>query len=97
MVCQTLCLRRRLFDREKNNSLKNKVSQLPEARISCLFGQVLNLRPKHILPVTNCVGNTNQRYVQDDAKTEWQAEADKSFGPITVEEVRMLFCRHNNL
>ncbi|XP_076236005.1 uncharacterized protein LOC143180276 [Calliopsis andreniformis] len=84
VMCQTLCLRRRFFEKEKSNSLRNKFYQLPEARISYLFGQVLNLRPKHILPVTNCVGNNNKQYAQDNTDTEWKA--DKPFGPITIEE-----------
>ena len=84
VVCQTLCLRRRLFEKEKNDSLKSKLSGLPEARISHTLGQVLNLRPKHILPVTNCVGNNSKRYVQEDAEVEWKA--DRPFGPITIEE-----------
>ncbi|XP_053977807.1 uncharacterized protein LOC128875871 [Hylaeus volcanicus] len=84
VVCQTLCLRRRLFEKEKCDFLKSKLSQFSDTRITYLFGQVLNLKPKHILPVTNCVGNNNKKHIQEDAETEW--EADKPFGPITIEE-----------
>ncbi|XP_043261644.1 uncharacterized protein LOC122402698 [Colletes gigas] len=84
MVCQTVCLRRRLFGKEKSESLQSKLSQFSEARFSYLFGQVLNLKSKHILPVTNCVGNNNKKYVQEDSEVEWKA--DEPFGPITIEE-----------
>ncbi|XP_076750614.1 uncharacterized protein LOC143423284 [Xylocopa sonorina] len=83
VVCQTLCLRRRLFEKEKIDSIKSKLSQIPEARTSYLLDQVLNLRPKHILPLFNCIGS-NKIYAQDTPEGEW--EADKPFGPITIEE-----------
>ncbi|XP_003706329.1 uncharacterized protein LOC100883519 [Megachile rotundata] len=83
VVCQSLCLRRRLFENEKPDLLKNKLSQLPEARISYLFGQVLNFKPTNILPVINCVGNS-KIYAQENSDPNWKA--DKPFGPITIEE-----------
>lgn len=83
VVCQTLCLRRRLFENEKTDFLKNKLSQFPEARISYLFGQVLNFKPTNILPLINCLGN-NKIYAQENNEANW--EADKPFGPITIDE-----------
>ncbi|XP_029052241.1 protein SHC1-like [Osmia bicornis bicornis] len=83
VVCQTLCLRRRLFENEKTDSLKNKLSQFPEQRIFSLFGQVLNFKPTNILPAINCVGN-NKIYAQENTESDWKAE--KPFGPITIEE-----------
>ena len=90
VVCQTLCLRR-FFEKEKT-SLKNKLLQVPHT--SYLIDQVRNLRPKHILPIINCIGN-NKIYAQENDEAEWKSE--KPFGPITIEEVTMLFCRHYNL
>ncbi|KAG7206480.1 hypothetical protein KM043_003825 [Ampulex compressa] len=84
VVCQTLCLRRRVFEKEKNESLRDKVLQLSEARVSYLFGQVLDRQPKYFLPIINCVGKGNIKYAQEERSTEWKA--DKPFGPITIEE-----------
>nr|XP_033330651.1 uncharacterized protein LOC117222826 [Megalopta genalis] len=84
VVCQTLCLRRRIFEKEKTDSIKSKLPQYPEARTSYLFGQVLNLSPKHVLRVTECAGNNNKKYVQEKTESEWNA--GKPFGPITIEE-----------
>lgn len=90
MVCQALCLRRRFFEKEKD-PIKNNLHQYSETRVSYLLGQVRNLRPKHILSV-NCAGGNKEKHVLEETQTEW--ERDKPFGPITIEEVRMLFCRH---
>ncbi|KAK1135723.1 hypothetical protein K0M31_000304 [Melipona bicolor] len=80
VVCQTLCLRR-FFEKEKTDSLKNKLLQVPHT--SYLIDQVRNLRPKHILPIINCIGN-NKIYAQENDEVEWKSE--KPFGPITIEE-----------
>uniref|UniRef100_V9IFX1 Death ligand signal enhancer n=1 Tax=Apis cerana TaxID=7461 RepID=V9IFX1_APICE len=82
VVCQTLCLHRRLFEKEKTDSLKNKLLQVPETYNSYLFDQVLNLKP-HVLPLINCIGNS-KIYAQENNEEEWKA--DKPFGPITNEE-----------
>ncbi|XP_076650847.1 uncharacterized protein LOC143357968 [Halictus rubicundus] len=84
VVCQTLCLRRRIFEKEKTDSIKTKLCQYPDARASYLFGQVSNLNPKHLLRVTECAGNNNKKYVEEETELEWNAS--KPFGPITVEE-----------
>ncbi|KOC67332.1 Death ligand signal enhancer [Habropoda laboriosa] len=83
VVCETLCLGRRISEKEKRDSLKNKRIQVSEACISDLIGQVLNLRPKHILPIINCVGSS-KIYAQENTEAEWKP--DKPFGPITIEE-----------
>ncbi|XP_017876907.1 uncharacterized protein LOC108623112 [Ceratina calcarata] len=83
VVCQSLCLRRRLFEKEKDLKFKSKLSQIPETRTSYLISQVLNLRPKHILPSINCIGN-NKIYAQENSESDWYP--DKPYGPITVEE-----------
>lgn len=93
MVCQTLCLRRRLFEKENVDSLKNILLQVPEVHTSYLLDQVLSLKPKHILPIINCIAN-NKIHAQENNEAEWKPE--KPFGPITIEEVTMLFCRHYN-
>ncbi|XP_031836153.1 uncharacterized protein LOC116428542 [Nomia melanderi] len=82
VVCEALCLRRRFFEKE-TDPIKNKLYQYSETRVSYLLDQVLNLRPKHILPV-NCAGDNKKKYVQEETQTEW--ETDKPFGPITIEE-----------
>lgn len=66
---------------------------MPETYNSYFFDQVLNLKP-HVLPLINCIGN-NKIYAQENNEEEWKA--NKPFGPITNEEVRMLFCRHYNI
>lgn len=83
VVCQSLCLRRRLFEKEKDLKLKSKLSRIPETRTSHLINQVLNLRPKHILPSINCIGN-NKIYAQENCDSDWNP--DKPYGPITIEE-----------
>lgn len=60
--------------------------------------QILNLEPKSILPVcvaTNCVDNSNKKSKLQDSDSQWSAA--KPFGPITLEEVRMLLCRNYTL
>lgn len=84
VVCQTLCLRRRIFEKEKTDSIKSKLCPYSEARVSYLFGQVSNLNPKHLLRVTECAGNSNKKYAQEETELEWKAS--KPFGPITIEE-----------
>ncbi|XP_071862419.1 uncharacterized protein [Bombus fervidus] len=83
VVCQTLCLRRRFFEKEKVDSLKNKLLQVPEVHTSYLLDQVLNLKPKHILPIINCIIN-NKIHAQENNEAEWKPE--KPYGPITIEE-----------
>ncbi|KAG5330896.1 SKT5 protein, partial [Acromyrmex heyeri] len=89
VVCQTLCLRNRIFDRDSAETLKSKLHDY--SGISFILMQLLNLHPRKILPVTNCVG-TSKKISNQDSNSQWTAE--KPFGPITIEEVRMLFCRH---
>lgn len=54
VVCQTLCLHKRIFDKNNKENLK------PKCGISFLT-QKLNLQPRNILPVTNCVGNEDNK------------------------------------
>ncbi|XP_011640772.1 uncharacterized protein LOC105429476 [Pogonomyrmex barbatus] len=92
IVCQTLCLRKRVFDRD-NESLKNKLHDY--SGISSLLTHIANLHPRKILPVTNCIGTSKKSFKTRDLNS--QQTAEKQFGPITIEEVRMLFCRHYTL
>ncbi|XP_012057886.1 PREDICTED: uncharacterized protein LOC105621019 [Atta cephalotes] len=93
VVCQTLCLRNRIFNRDSAETLKNKLHDY--SRVSFILTQLLNLHPRQILPVTNCVGTSKKISNLQDSNSQWTAE--KPFGPITIEEVRMLFCRHYTL
>lgn len=93
MVYQTLCFRKRFFEREQSNNLKNKLSQFSEIRLSHLFGHVLNFEP-NIFPVVHCAGKEVHQTHED---IEAGCVSNKPFGPITIEEVRMLLCRHYNM
>ncbi|XP_039308007.1 uncharacterized protein LOC105195862 [Solenopsis invicta] len=83
VVCQTLCLRKRVFDKDSNETLKNKLYD--RFGVSSILMQLLNLQPRKILPVTNCIGTSknNSKNLQD-SDSQWTSE--KSFGPITLEE-----------
>lgn len=95
VVCQSLCFHRRFFNKDKNELLNFEISSLSQARIFYLLNEILNLHPKNILPVTNCI-STNSRYIDKEKTNEIENEEkyEKYFGPITVEEVRMLLLRH---
>lgn len=95
VVCQTLCLRRRLFSKDHNRNSNLEVSQPSQAHISYLINEFLNLQPKNILPVTNCIGDSNKYLSKENInETEAEQKFEQTFGPITVEEVRTLFLRH---
>ncbi|XP_012538676.2 uncharacterized protein LOC105837987 [Monomorium pharaonis] len=81
VVCQTLCLRKRIFDRE-NETLKNKLYS--RSGVSFVLLQLLNLQPRKILPVTKCVGTSKKNSNLQDSNSQWTTE--KPFGPITLEE-----------
>ncbi|XP_012277180.1 uncharacterized protein LOC105697980 [Orussus abietinus] len=85
VVCQSLCLHRRLFSKDPEEASSNNILQTKERKISYLLAQILSLQPQHVLPVTNCVGNSNNK-TNDDNVSEQQWRASKPFGPITVEE-----------
>lgn len=82
IVCQTLCLHKRIFNRENKETLKNKLYNY--SGVPFILTQILNLEPKNILPVTNCVGNSNKKSKLQDSDSQWSAA--KPFGPITLEE-----------
>ncbi|KYM84304.1 Protein SHC1 [Atta colombica] len=82
VVCQTLCLRNRIFNRDSAETLKNKLHDY--SGVSFILTQLLNLHPRQILPVTNCVGTSKKISNLQDSNSQWTAE--KPFGPITIEE-----------
>ncbi|XP_011697392.1 PREDICTED: uncharacterized protein LOC105455625 [Wasmannia auropunctata] len=89
IVCQTLCLRKRVFDRDNNDILKRsfpsfKIFDSNSKGVSYILTQLLNLQPRKILPVTNCIGTSKKSANLQDSNSQWTAE--KSFGPITIEE-----------
>ncbi|XP_043670729.1 uncharacterized protein LOC122630362 [Vespula pensylvanica] len=87
VVCQSLCFHRRFFNKDKNELLNFETSLLSQARISYLLNEILNLHPKNILPVTNCINGTNKYIGKEKTKEiETKQKFEKSFGPITVEE-----------
>lgn len=87
VVCQSLCLQRRLFNKDKKELLNLEKSQLSKARISYLLNGLLNLRPKSILPVTNCIGDRNKYLNKENVNNaEREQSFGKAFGPITAEE-----------
>ncbi|KAK2583049.1 hypothetical protein KPH14_009087 [Odynerus spinipes] len=88
VVCQSLCLRRRWFNKDQHDLSNLEVSQLSQARIPHLITELLNLQPKSILPVTNCIGGTKKYLSKENTTNETETEQrfHKTFGPITVEE-----------
>lgn len=95
VVCQTLCSRNiiQLFEKEQSNNLKNKLSQFSETHLSRLFGSIRNFEP-NIFPVVHCAGKEVHE-VHEGIETG--CISNKPFGPVTIEEVRMLLCRHYNM
>lgn len=90
VVCQSLCLQKKAFNPEKKDVELCGFSKLSHAHLKCLLGPILNLKPNHVLPVTHCIGKFKSN--EESFNQEWTV--NKTYGPITVEEVRMLFCRH---
>lgn len=86
-MCQSLSLNRRIFDKDTKEK-KHKLTDY--AGLSNVLRQITNLELKHIFPVTNCISD-GKNEIQ---KSESNWNTSKQFGPITSEEVRMLFCRH---
>ncbi|KAL2722827.1 protein SHC1-like [Vespula squamosa] len=84
VVCQSLCFHRRFFNKDKNELLNFEISLLSQNRISYLLNEILNLHPKNILPVTNCINSTN-KYISKEKTNEIETK-EKFFGPMTVEE-----------
>ncbi|XP_072752208.1 uncharacterized protein [Anoplolepis gracilipes] len=82
VVCQMLCFRKRTFDRDNKETLKSKLYDY--SGVSFILTQILNFKPKNILPITNCVGDSNKKPKRQDAESQWSAA--KPFGPLTVEE-----------
>ncbi|XP_011875384.1 PREDICTED: uncharacterized protein LOC105566188 isoform X2 [Vollenhovia emeryi] len=80
VVCQTLCLRKRVADRDSSETLKNKLHDYS----SSILTQCLNLHPRKVLPVTNCTATSSKSSDLQDTESQWTAE--KPFGPITIEE-----------
>ncbi|KAM0725647.1 Chitin synthase regulator SKT5 [Formica fusca] len=84
VVCQTLCFRKRIFDRDNNETLKSKLYDY--SGVSFILRQILNLKPKNILPVTNCIGDSNKKSKLQIQDSDSQWSGAKPFGPITIEE-----------
>jgi len=90
-VCQTLCFQKRFFDKDSKETLKNKFFNY--AGVSNILAQVSGLQVSHILPIINCIGSKEP----EEQNLNSQLNQKKIFGPLTLEEVRMLFCRHYSL
>ncbi|XP_015607485.1 uncharacterized protein LOC107273617 [Cephus cinctus] len=84
VVCQTLCLRRRIFEADQKCTWRQKILFGQEARISHLLLKATNLHPYYVLPVTNCIGQSNDNSGSNAVEQEWTA--NKPYGPITIEE-----------
>uniref|UniRef100_A0A0C9PQ57 YbeQ_0 protein n=2 Tax=Fopius arisanus TaxID=64838 RepID=A0A0C9PQ57_9HYME len=76
-ICQTPCIRRNIFDRNRNDKSAYRIFKCPKTQVSYLVKHALSLHPKHVLPVTNCVGNDGLNV------GDWE---QRPYGPITVEE-----------
>jgi len=59
-----------------------------------VVAQILDVQANHILPVVNCVGSSKAPEWQN-SNSQWNE--NKMLNPLTIEEVRMLFCRHYTL
>ncbi|XP_032686866.1 uncharacterized protein LOC116851513 [Odontomachus brunneus] len=83
VVCQSLCLQKRVFDSDKNDRKR----KLYYTGVNNLLTQIKTLQFKssvaNILPVTKCVNNSNNSNLQN-SHSQWHTE--RPFGPLTMEE-----------
>ncbi|KAI4485072.1 hypothetical protein M0802_012797 [Mischocyttarus mexicanus] len=87
VVGQSLCFHRRIFNKDKYELFNFDISRLSQNRLSHLFNGILNLHPRNILPVTNCIDNPKKYITKENTKEiEANNKYAKPFGPITVEE-----------
>jgi len=95
-VCQTLCLHKTFFDRENSEMFRNKFFNCAEVSniTQHIVAQILNIQASHILSVINRV-DSNRTPKWQDTNSWWNKK--KMLNPLTIEEVRMLFCRHYTL
>ncbi|EZA58089.1 hypothetical protein DMN91_005537 [Ooceraea biroi] len=83
VVCQTLCLHKRFFNRDSKETLRNKLFNY--VGVSQILAQISNIQARHVLPVTNCIGKkSSKKSSWQDSSSQWNAE--EPFGPITLEE-----------
>lgn len=85
VICQSLCLHRRFFGPDPDAAWRKRISQAHAVRISHLFNELLCIEPRHVLPITNCVGNDNECNT-DKGFNELSYDSQKPYGPITIEE-----------
>lgn len=85
VVSQSLCLRRRFFEKDQHQetAFHKKVLHLPEVHIKHLLAQVLSLKPQFVIPTAHCISN-NVGKVDVATETDWTPS--KPYGPLTAEE-----------
>lgn len=87
VVCQSLCLRRRFFEKDQSHEItakcQKRVLHLPEVHLKRLLAQVLCLRPQFIFPVVHAVSDDVKKV---DVATETEWTPSKPHGPLTAEE-----------
>ncbi|KAI4485357.1 hypothetical protein M0804_006862 [Polistes exclamans] len=87
VVGQSLCFHRKFFNKDKYELFNFEISQSSQYRLSYFLNGILNLHPRNILPVTNCIDNPNNYISKENTKEiEANSKYAKPFGPITVEE-----------
>ncbi|XP_063994427.1 uncharacterized protein LOC135171798 [Diachasmimorpha longicaudata] len=80
-ICQTPCIRKHIFERNRNDKCAYRAFKCPKTQVSYLVKHALSLQPKHVLPVTNCVGSDGE--FGQNGEGDW---GQRHYGPITAEE-----------
>ncbi|XP_015112288.1 uncharacterized protein LOC107037961 isoform X2 [Diachasma alloeum] len=80
-ICQTPCIRKHIFERNRNDKCAYRILKCPKTQVSYLVKHALSLQPKHVLPVTNCVGSDGG--FGHESEGNWE---QRRYGPITAEE-----------
>ncbi|KAF7989696.1 hypothetical protein HCN44_008370 [Aphidius gifuensis] len=87
VICQTPCIRKHIFEKHRRrNENKCYFSQFHKNNISHLLLNSLNLKPKDILPVINCIPNSNTNNKDELIKGDNEWLEDVPIGPITAQE-----------
>ncbi|XP_001603280.1 DAP3-binding cell death enhancer 1 [Nasonia vitripennis] len=99
VVCQSLCIRRRLFEIDNKNfeSWHNRLFVKPQIQASRLLNHLLPV-PKYILPLSNPIQpkGTSEVLINSDINV------DQPYGPITAQEalkeaVNEFACTHETI
>ncbi|XP_020706901.2 uncharacterized protein LOC105684147 [Athalia rosae] len=86
IICQSLCFHRRILCPDLDSVWRKRISQVHDVRISQILGALFCLEPRHVLPISNCVGNHSENDAGDKNIQDFNLNSQTPYGPITIEE-----------